>query len=259
MTLDPGDLRGDPPPALGDQRRPGDDRGAAVRLARRLRGARLQRRAHDRATGAACTRASTSSSTPRRSTSSSRRCSRSGRRRTSARATCSSPTTRGGARCTPTTASSRRPIFWEGEIVAWAGIVMHDDDVGSPVPGSFVVGARGPLRRGAAVPGDEDGRGLRAAGRHRARLPAQPPHARAQRAEPPRPPRLDADHPPAHPRAHRAVRPGGVPGVAGGDHRLRRAGRPQAPARHARRRVGGPDLPRPRRPQRRDVPHAAAR
>ena len=44
---DPGsrDLRGHPPPPLGDQRRPGDDRGAAVRLARRLRGARLQRRA----------------------------------------------------------------------------------------------------------------------------------------------------------------------------------------------------------------------
>jgi N-methylhydantoinase B len=33
------------------------------------------------------------------------------------------------------------PIFWEGEIVAWTGIVMHDGDVGSPVPGSFVVGA----------------------------------------------------------------------------------------------------------------------
>lgn len=33
------------------------------------------------------------------------------------------------------------PIFWEGEIVAWTGIVMHDADVGSPVPGSFVVGA----------------------------------------------------------------------------------------------------------------------
>jgi N-methylhydantoinase B len=33
------------------------------------------------------------------------------------------------------------PIFWEGELVAWSGIVMHDDDVGSPVPGSFVAGA----------------------------------------------------------------------------------------------------------------------
>jgi N-methylhydantoinase B len=34
------------------------------------------------------------------------------------------------------------PIFWEGGLVAWSGIVMHDDDVGSPVPGSFVSGAR---------------------------------------------------------------------------------------------------------------------
>ncbi|HZQ88518.1 MAG TPA: hydantoinase B/oxoprolinase family protein [Gaiellaceae bacterium] len=33
------------------------------------------------------------------------------------------------------------PIFWEGQIVAWSAIVMHDPDVGSPVPGSFVVGA----------------------------------------------------------------------------------------------------------------------
>ncbi|HEY7630492.1 MAG TPA: hydantoinase B/oxoprolinase family protein [Thermoleophilaceae bacterium] len=34
------------------------------------------------------------------------------------------------------------PIFWEGRIVAWSGLAMHDEDVGSPVPGSFVVGAR---------------------------------------------------------------------------------------------------------------------
>ena len=33
------------------------------------------------------------------------------------------------------------PIFWEGRLVAWSGIVMHDSDVGSPVPGSFVTGA----------------------------------------------------------------------------------------------------------------------
>jgi N-methylhydantoinase B len=33
------------------------------------------------------------------------------------------------------------PIFWEGELVAWSGIAMHDEDVGSPVPGSFVAGA----------------------------------------------------------------------------------------------------------------------
>jgi N-methylhydantoinase B len=33
------------------------------------------------------------------------------------------------------------PIFWEGRLVAWSGIAMHDEDVGSPVPGSFVSGA----------------------------------------------------------------------------------------------------------------------
>jgi N-methylhydantoinase B len=34
------------------------------------------------------------------------------------------------------------PIFWEGRLVAWSGIVMHDNDVGSPIPGSFVSGAQ---------------------------------------------------------------------------------------------------------------------
>ncbi|MEA2382437.1 MAG: hypothetical protein QOH72_2408 [Solirubrobacteraceae bacterium] len=34
------------------------------------------------------------------------------------------------------------PVFWEGRLVAWSGIVMHDDDVGSPIPGSFVTGAQ---------------------------------------------------------------------------------------------------------------------
>lgn len=33
------------------------------------------------------------------------------------------------------------PVFWEDEIVCWTAIVMHDVDVGGPVPGSFVVGA----------------------------------------------------------------------------------------------------------------------
>lgn len=34
------------------------------------------------------------------------------------------------------------PIFWEGRLVAWSAIVMHDNDVGSSVPGSWVTGAR---------------------------------------------------------------------------------------------------------------------
>jgi N-methylhydantoinase B len=34
------------------------------------------------------------------------------------------------------------PIFWEGEIVCWTGVVMHEIDVGGPKPGSWTVGAR---------------------------------------------------------------------------------------------------------------------
>ncbi len=45
------------------------------------------------------------------------------------------------------------PIFWEGELVAWTGIVMHDSDVGSPVPGSFVVGAQDRFGEAPLVPG----------------------------------------------------------------------------------------------------------
>lgn len=45
------------------------------------------------------------------------------------------------------------PVFWEGEIVAWTGIVMHDSDVGSPVPGSFVVGAQDRFGEAPLVPG----------------------------------------------------------------------------------------------------------
>jgi N-methylhydantoinase B len=45
------------------------------------------------------------------------------------------------------------PIFWEGELVAWSGIVMHDDDVGSPVPGSFVSGAADRFGEAPLFPG----------------------------------------------------------------------------------------------------------
>ena len=34
------------------------------------------------------------------------------------------------------------PLFANGELVAWSGIVTHDQDVGSPAPGSFVTGAQ---------------------------------------------------------------------------------------------------------------------
>ena len=45
------------------------------------------------------------------------------------------------------------PIFWEGELIAWSGIVMHDDDVGSPVPGSFVSGAQDRFGEAPLFPG----------------------------------------------------------------------------------------------------------
>lgn len=34
------------------------------------------------------------------------------------------------------------PVFWEDELIAWTGIVMHETDVGGPVPGSWTVGAK---------------------------------------------------------------------------------------------------------------------
>ena len=64
----PDHLRGDPQPAVGDQRRAGDDRRPQVREPVHLRGVRLQRRAARRRTATASSPASTSSSTRRRST-----------------------------------------------------------------------------------------------------------------------------------------------------------------------------------------------
>ena len=34
------------------------------------------------------------------------------------------------------------PIFWDGELVCWSGLALHDVDVGGPVPGGFSPGAR---------------------------------------------------------------------------------------------------------------------
>jgi N-methylhydantoinase B/oxoprolinase/acetone carboxylase alpha subunit len=45
------------------------------------------------------------------------------------------------------------PIFWDGELVAWSGIAMHDDDVGSQVPGSFVAGAHDRFGEAPLFPG----------------------------------------------------------------------------------------------------------
>jgi N-methylhydantoinase A/oxoprolinase/acetone carboxylase beta subunit/N-methylhydantoinase B/oxoprolinase/acetone carboxylase alpha subunit len=44
------------------------------------------------------------------------------------------------------------PILWEGKLVAWSGIVMHDNDVGGPVPGSFVTGARDRFGEAPLIP-----------------------------------------------------------------------------------------------------------
>ena len=44
------------------------------------------------------------------------------------------------------------------------GSSMHDDDVGSPVPGSFVAGASDRFGEAPLFPADQDGRELRAAG-----------------------------------------------------------------------------------------------
>lgn len=44
------------------------------------------------------------------------------------------------------------PVFWEGEIVLWSGIVMHDNDVGSPVPSSFVVGSEDRFGEAPLIP-----------------------------------------------------------------------------------------------------------
>lgn len=44
------------------------------------------------------------------------------------------------------------PFFHDGELVAWGAIVMHDQDVGSSVPGSFVVGAEDRFGEAPLVP-----------------------------------------------------------------------------------------------------------
>ena len=52
------------------------------------------------------------------------------------------------------------PIFWEGELVAWSGIAMHDEDAGSPVPGSFVSGAHDRFGEAPLIPGIKMVRGF---------------------------------------------------------------------------------------------------
>jgi len=44
------------------------------------------------------------------------------------------------------------PVFWEDRLVAWSGIVMHDNDVGSAVPGSWVTGAQDRFGEAPLIP-----------------------------------------------------------------------------------------------------------
>lgn len=44
------------------------------------------------------------------------------------------------------------PIFWEGRLVAWTGLAMHEVDVGGPNPGSFTVGSRDIFGEGPLIP-----------------------------------------------------------------------------------------------------------
>ena len=44
------------------------------------------------------------------------------------------------------------PIFWEGELVAWTGVVVHELDVGGSRPGSWTVGARDAYQEVMLIP-----------------------------------------------------------------------------------------------------------
>jgi len=44
------------------------------------------------------------------------------------------------------------PMFWEGELVAWTGVVIHELDMGGPHPGSWCVGAHNAYQEVPLVP-----------------------------------------------------------------------------------------------------------
>lgn len=52
------------------------------------------------------------------------------------------------------------PIFWEDRLVLWSAIVMHDNDVGSPVPGSWATGARDRFGEAPLIPAVKLGEGF---------------------------------------------------------------------------------------------------
>jgi N-methylhydantoinase B len=44
------------------------------------------------------------------------------------------------------------PVYWEEEVVAWTGVVMHEIDVGGPRPGSWMVGAHDAFQECMLIP-----------------------------------------------------------------------------------------------------------
>ncbi|HEY1361802.1 MAG TPA: hydantoinase B/oxoprolinase family protein [Xanthobacteraceae bacterium] len=44
------------------------------------------------------------------------------------------------------------PVFWEGTLVCWTGLAMHEVDVGGPNPGSFTIGTRDVYGEGPLIP-----------------------------------------------------------------------------------------------------------
>ena len=68
------------------------------------------------------------------------------------------------------------PIFWEGELIGWAGGVTHEIDIGAKTPGSRAASARSPASRTASTcPRTKIGTRRRAVARPRARGPARAP------------------------------------------------------------------------------------
>ena len=146
----------------------------------------------------------------------------------SARATCSSRTTRGGARCTRTTASSRCPIFWEGRARRVVGHRHARRRRRQPCPRQLrrrrAEDRFGEAPLFPAIKMVEDFEPLWDVERAYLRNSRTPElNALNMRARAGR----DADDPPAHPGDLRAVRRRDASRRPGGDHRLRRARRAQ--------------------------------
>ncbi|MEU9343825.1 hydantoinase B/oxoprolinase family protein [Streptomyces sp. NPDC048278] len=60
----------------------------------------------------------------------------------------------------PNDAVLAMPVFADGRLVTWSGIVMHENDVGGSVPGSMVSTARDQFSEGPLIPGVKIGEGF---------------------------------------------------------------------------------------------------